>query len=196
MGVFVCYLYIHYIQYIFHSFILLCITLILLETFCCNPSKKKTVEPSQRQLPRDNWLAYVAVTTKRPVLTSASKLWATKKQKRNGTIGSQNQLHFWSKPRPNNNKTSVFFKFRSTKLCNHKNSTIVFCTKTWCLCESQVLPWKKAQGLHFPAKCPREPMDGSSAVPGAGSEGGSSTGGWPCSSCFHSERKRLRIHNM
>ena len=140
MGVFVCYLYIHYIQYIFHSFILLCITLILLETFCCNPSKKKTVEPSQRQLPRDNWLAYVAVTTKRPVLTSASKLWATKKQKRNGTIGSQNQLHFWSKPRPNNNKTSVFFKFRSTKLCNHKNSTIVFCTKTWCLCESQVLP--------------------------------------------------------
>ena len=81
-----------YIQYIFHSFILLCITLSLLETFCCNPSKKKTVEPSQRQLPRDNWLAYVAEPTPPPVLTSASKLWATKKQKRNGTIGSQNQL--------------------------------------------------------------------------------------------------------
>ena len=70
----------------------------------------------------------------------------------------------------------------------------VFSTKTGCFCESQPLAYMKAQGLHSPAPCPREPMDGSSAVPGAGSEGGSGTGGWPCASCFHSEGKRLRIH--
>ena len=98
----------------------------------------------------------------------------------------------WDSVRPE--KLQWFFKFRSTNATT-KIPPYFFAPKLVFFCESQPLVLcTKAQGLHCPAPCQHEPMDGSSAVPEAGSEGGSSTGGWPCSSCFHSERKRLRIH--
>lgn len=62
-----------------------------------------------------------------------------------------------------------FFSVRSHKWQNAHSAPFL-----------QPFAYMKAQGLHSPALCPREPMEGSSAVPGAGSLGGG--GARPCQS--------------